>query len=559
MARRRTAGRTALAERRCGRLGGAWHPQRPVAAAVLERMRLALGPDAQILGSPGEFADADACWHQDQPASLPQLLDTPSEIDGAFVAARIGPDGLRLVRDAIGHRSLYWTQTPDGTVLFASSLHGILASGLIERRLHLAAVPTFLAYAYTPGTATLAAGVQALPAGTVLRADARGVRLDPVWQLPAVPTQFADETTLRRQLRQTLAQAVQRALPPPGEPLVATLSGGIDSSLVLALARQQHVGDLTCLSVSFGAGHANELAFSTLVADHLHVRQDVVTVTPADVAAQFDATVAARAEPNGDPLTVPNTLLFRRAAELGRVVLNGEGGDPCFGGPKNAPMLLAELLDDEGDFLTRERRYLTAHQRCYDDLAAMLEPDLLATLADDRLARDLSPWFADPRWPRLLDQLMAVNVAFKGSHHILPKVDHLGFPMRVLPRSPLFDRQVVALSFAVPAGLKRRGAVEKHLLKEAVRDLLPQSIVERPKSGMLVPVEAWFQGPLRDFAGDRLGALAARGLVRRAWIADLLGGRMRDLRPRRGIKVWQLLTLEAWLRTVLEGRQGSGG
>jgi asparagine synthase (glutamine-hydrolysing) len=93
------------------------------------------------------------------------------------------------------------------------------------------------------------------------------------------------------------------------------LSGGIDSSLVLALARRAHVGELTCYSVAFGPEHANELAWSGLVAAHCGVRQVVVEISAADVAAELDHTVAALSQPNGDPLTVPNTLLFRRAAE----------------------------------------------------------------------------------------------------------------------------------------------------------------------------------------------------------------------------------------------------
>ena len=118
--------------------------------------------------------------------------------------------------------------------------------------------------------------------------------------------------------------------------------------------------------------------------------------------------------------------------------------------------------------------------------------------------------------------------------------------------SPLFDRSVVELSFAIPPQLKLRGSIEKYLLKEAVKDLLPPAIIERPKSGMLVPVEAWFQGPLAGFARTRLlDGLSSYELFNRAYLERLLSGKLGGLRPRHGAKIWLLLTLESWLRTVI--------
>jgi asparagine synthase (glutamine-hydrolysing) len=116
----------------------------------------------------------------------------------------------------------------------------------------------------------------------------------------------------------------------------------------------------------------------------------------------------------------------------------------------------------------------------------------------------------------------------------------------------LFDRAVVALACAMPPQLKLQGSVEKYLLKEAVSDLLPHAIIARPKSGMLVPVEGWFQGPLLAAARERLlDGLAAWDVVERTYLHKLLEGQLGGLRPRRGAKIWLLLTLEAWLRQHL--------
>ncbi len=121
---------------------------------------------------------------------------------------------------------------------------------------------------------------------------------------------------------------------------------------------------------------------------------------------------------------------------------------------------------------------------------------MLDALREAPLEASVAPYFDDARWRNFVTKLQALNVIFKGGHHILPKVDAVSAPFGVLARSPLFDRAVVELAFDIPPQLKLRGSVEKYLLKQAVRDLLPPAIVDRPKSGMLVPVEAWFQGPL---------------------------------------------------------------
>jgi len=374
------------------------------------------------------------------------------------------------------------------------------------------------------------------------------------WSLPAEEPLQTSEDELRRTLRDCLEMVVRRCLP-EGEAVGAFLSGGLDSSLVVALARRLHDAPVKTFSVSFGPGHANELPFSSLVVDHCGTEHRIVELSPPVVLRYLDETISLLGDPIGDPLTVPNALLFREAsAEVG-VVLNGEGGDPCFGGPKNLPMLLSELYGENSDPLARERCYLRAHLKCFDDLDVAVAPAVKEALSVSPLEERLSPLFDDPRWHNFVTKLQAINITLKGAHHILPKVDAISAPFGVVARSPLFYRDVVELSLAIPPQLKLRGSVEKYLLKEAVRDLLPSEIVERPKSGMLVPVEAWFQGPLLPAARERLlDSLTTYGLVQRHYLERLLDGRLGGLRPRHGAKIWLLVTLEAWLRTVFDYR-----
>jgi len=532
-------------------------------------LEAALGPRAALLRrapdapGPGLVCDGDGARLDGQPLSaleapgVARLGERLGEVEGAFAVAWWDAEGgLNLARDAVGERSLFYAETGGGLV-FASALRPLLDAGLAERELDAAGIARYLSWAYVPGERTLVRSVRELLPGQRLRFRGAGRELVRFWELPGEPlgpeADRADEAALAAELRATLEAAVACRLPEPGEVCSALLSGGLDSSLVVALARRLHEGPLVAYSISFGEGHANELEFSAQVARHCGVEQRIVELRPGVVAHHLEDAMGLLSDPIGDPLTVPNAILFRELARESSVALNGEGGDPCFGGPKNLPMLLAQLFGDGGRGEDVERSYLRAHHKCYDDLEAMLEPDLQAALADEPLEADVTPFLEDPRWSRFVTRLMAMNVALKGPHHILQKVDCESFAFGVLPRSPLFDRRVVELAFRIPARLKLRGSTEKYLLKRAVDDLLPPGIVERPKSGMLVPIEHWFRGPLAGEARSRLlDGLAGRGLIRRRYLEDLLGGRLGGLRPRYGAKIWLLVALEAWLRAVVD-------
>jgi asparagine synthase (glutamine-hydrolysing) len=229
------------------------------------------------------------------------------------------------------------------------------------------------------------------------------------------------------------------------------------------------------------------------------------------------------------------------------VILNGEGGDPCFGGPKNTPMLLNELYGLEG---SREAAYLRSYQKCYDDLPRLLTPDVQHALQEAPPQEVLLAPFLENRAMRhFLNRLMHINIRLKGADHILTKVNNLTAANDLLGRSPLFDRRIIAASLSVPPELKLEGAEEKAILKRAVADLLPEAIVSRPKSGMLVPVQAWFRRDLRRFATGMLLDRRARTRpylnrdIVREW-SEYRG----SLWPRYGVKLWLLLSLEVWLR-----------
>ncbi len=505
-----------------------------------DRLRASLGADL-----PPDCRDGDLLLH----AYARFGLDGIARAEGMFaLAIAEGPD-LLLIRDHVGARTLFYAKSRSEW-LVSDSLRPLTRWPALRTGLHLPAVRAFLTFAYLPGRETLLRGVfEALP-GRCLRLRPDGTSDERVfWE----PTEIEDDRPAAEHalaLRALLEEATRRRLP-TGEPVGVLLSGGIDSSLVTALAAKNHDQTVCSYSIAFTGTTPNELAYSGLVAAHCHTAHRVLTVPGETVAARLADTVALLDCPVGDPLTVPNLMLAEAAAADGvRAVLNGEGGDPVFGGPKNLPMLIFELTRTDPSPEARAMAYLDSYRKCYSDLPVLLSPDVLAELIDaPPLTDQVAPYLGPGHMTSLLNRLLHTNLRTKGAHHILTKVERLTAAAGVQGRSPLFDRAVIDHAFRVPPRQKLAGATEKWILKEAVRDLLPATIVDRPKSGMRVPVQQWLSGPLRELGHDLLlgRSARARGLFRE----DTLRAWMRGegaLLPRQGGKLWLVLSLELWLR-----------
>jgi asparagine synthase (glutamine-hydrolysing) len=470
--------------------------------------------------------------------------------NGMFTVAMSRRDELVLIRDHVGARTAYYAHTPWGWAVASSlcALRDRVGPGF-GWRVDLPAVATFLTFAYLPGAETLVEGVAELLPGRITRLGPGGaVTSEPFWE----PEERIDVDAPAR-LRDALEQAAAARLP-EGRPVAVTLSGGVDSSLVTALAAKLHTHPVHTYSISFGDELPNELAYSGLVATHCGTVHRVLRVDGSQVAGRLGETVALLDNPVGDPLTVPNLMLAEAMAADGMTVaLNGEGGDPVFGGPKNVPMLMFELHRDDPSPDARAEAYLRSYRKCGEDLPRLLTPEVHRAVAGaPPLRRLVQPYLEGPMTAQL-NRFLHANLRTKGAHHILPKVERLTAARGVQARAPLFDAGVVDLAFAVPPQLKLAEGQEKWVLKQAVADLLPDTIVYRPKSGMRVPVQQWLRGPLRDLAHDALLSRSAtdRGLLRREVVAGWLAGRG-SLHARHGAKIWLVLTLELWLRAHLD-------
>lgn len=450
---------------------------------------------------------------------------------------------LTLLRDGVGARTLYYA-APGRACWFGARLRALRRCPAVSSELSLPALRDYLACAFVPGAQTLWRDVSELRPGTTRVWPGGETRA--YWEPAEDASGWAEpmETHAAR-LRALLEEAVRDCLPPSG-PTGIFLSGGLDSSLVTALAARDAPGPLHTFAIHFGPEYPHELEYSDLVARHCGTRHHVIALPAKRIRETLPKTLEALDDPIGDPLTTPNLILGRAAASETGVVLNGEGGDPCFGGPKNLPMLLHELYGPEND---RAGAYLRSFQKCHDDLPRLLLPDVQTALRAAPPDALFTPFLDDEAAGHYLNRLMYVNTRFKGADHILTKVSNLTSACGLVGRSPLFDRRVVSASFTIPPQFKLSGASEKAVLKRAVADLLPEIILTRPKSGMLVPVQGWFARDLRPMARSLL--LGRRARIRpyldQTLVREWLEGRP-HLRPRAGVKLWLLLTLELWLR-----------
>lgn len=474
------------------------------------------------------------------------------KLRGMFAVVIYDGESFLLVRDAIGARTLFYTRAEDGWAV-SPSLKSLRQYSGLDVKLNPNAIRSFLTFAYLPGDETLFENVYELLPAHALRLYPKGKsELFNYYEPSEKPVaETAEEYTAL--LREILEDATVLRLPKANEDVGVFLSGGVDSSLVTALAAKHHTSTVHTFSISFGAELPNETAYSSLVAAHCRTNHHILSFNGRQIAEHLAEAVGELDCPVGDPLTVPNLLLVRAAARQGlRVILNGEGGDPCFGGPKNLPMLIWELQRQNGASLPRA--YLTSYRKCYDDLPFLLSGEVQNALKNaPPLERHVQPFLESPRFGSYLNRLLYTNTRTKLAHHILPKVERLTASCGVEGRAPLADKNVVDLAFAIPPQLKLRGTTEKWILKEAVRDLLPATIIDRPKSGMRVPVQQWLHNSLRPLANDLLLGKRARsrGLFQTEIIRQWMRGEG-SVYAKQGGKLWLLLTLELWLRAFFD-------
>jgi asparagine synthase (glutamine-hydrolysing) len=501
-------------------------------------------------------------------------------LEGMFALALWDSRRERLVlaRDRLGKKPLLWTQLADGTLAFASELKALLQLPALRRELDLEALDAYLALQYVPGHRTPLRGVEKLPPGHVLVWDRGRVEVSRYWE----PRPF--EKTLPEQewlelVREGVSAAVRRRLV-ADVPLGALLSGGIDSSIVVALMAQASSEPVRTFTVGFGDARYDERAYAKAVAARYETRHEEVVLTP-DAADVLPRLAQAFDEPLGDEAALPTFLICEQARRQVTVALTGDGGDESFAGyERYAAVRLADRLPrplagvasrlvrtlptarrEPRSTAFRAGRLLEAaslpEDRRYGRLMEVFPAGLRAKLWTEEAAvaaRDAATLLGSPPAAGITGlQLLDLDTYLPGD--LLPKADIASMAHSLELRSPLLDHRVVELGLSLPDSLKLRGREGKQALRRAFAADLPSEVSMRAKTGFGVPIASWFRGDLRELAGDLLLDRRARerGHFRPETVERLLADHTAG-RADHGHRLWCLVMLELWLRTWIEVR-----
>lgn len=482
---------------------------------------------------------------------------------------------LWLARDRLGILPLYWWS--DGrTFAFASEIKALLPV-LGTPTLDEEALEDYLIYRSVPPPRTLFRGVHKLAPGTVLHVGRDGrLREEVWWRLPAEPT-AAPVTGMDAlgEVERLLADAVRLRLV-ADVPVGAYLSGGLDSSLTVALMKQARGGGaVATFSAGFADPRFDELPYARQVSQHLGTEHHEVMVTARDFQELWSDLTWHRDGPMSEPADVAVHRIARQARSEVKVLLSGEGSDEIFAGyPKHAfERRLRHLLALPGFLrvpLFRAVDRLLPGSRHRARTAARA---LSARTPGERMQtwfapftwyerRALRPGFGalrDPgQWARAggdhLRRMLYVDCHTWLSDNLLERGDRMSMAASVENRPPFLDHRLVELAFRVDSDLKVRGGSGKWILKEIARRHLPDAIVDRRKVGFRVPLDEWFRGGLRDYAHDLLlgndsfvGSWFDRGVVARI-VSDHQRGRRNE-----ELRLWTLLGLEVFQRRFFRG------
>jgi|CXWL01.1.fsa_nt_gi asparagine synthase (glutamine-hydrolysing) len=484
---------------------------------------------------------------------------------------------LFVARDRLGVKPLYY-YWDESRLVFGSELKTLLAHPDVETSLDVRAVETYLRYSYIPDPQTIFERIKKLPPGHYLTLEDGRLNVVPYWNgLLPNPTPDAElsEGDALTQLDGLLQDAVRLRMV-SDVPVGAFLSGGVDSSLIVALMSRQMSRPVTTFSIGFAEAEYNELPYARQVATHLGTDHHELIVEPqnCDVIEQL---VAHFDEPFGDPSAIPMYFLCGLAAKHVKVALSGDGGDELFAGyerysielqrqsfdrlPSSLKRACGWASDQLWDGAVGKRylhnmslagpgRYMDSVTYTHQELLHhLLDPQLVHQLAslpeDDQLSRHFTAVAGQP-W---LAQLQYVDGRCYLPADVMTKVDRMSMAHSIEAREPLLDHVLAEFAARLPMSLRIRDGVTKYLLKRVAERYLPHSIIYRKKQGFGVPLEYWFKGDLRAYVRDVLFSHEAktRGMLNPTAVEGLLR-QYESGRSEYAQTIWLLLMLETWCR-----------
>jgi asparagine synthase (glutamine-hydrolysing) len=514
-------------------------------------------------------------------------------LDGMFAFAiydaRIpGSDRLFLARDPFGKKPLYYADL-GRTLIFGSEIKPILEDPRVSKEIDFEALHHYLSLLVIPAPWSIFQSIRKLPAGHWMLVDERGTQIERYWHCDAEPADVAENEAVE-EIRRLLFRAVEKRLIAE-VPLGAFLSGGLDSSLVVAIMSQLSKAPVKTLSVGFeGPATHNELPFARRLAEHCRTDHTELTLKP-DVVAMVHDLVRYADEPFGISSALPTLLIARAARQRLTVVLTGDGGDEMFGGYSHylwerwagafrrlPPVADTMLLTAAGTLGRRvDGRAGALRSRVTKFVSNARRPDVARRLGwgsafsqDEKLALysgDLAQMSIEATTavlerhldgtrgfePAALQNRLDVEVWLPDE--MLAKVDRMTMGASIEARCPLLDRDLARFLFSLPFRQKvpgSRGRHLKHLLRRVAADLLPADLLERPKQGFNVPLDAWFRGAAGELLTDVLSPerIRRRGWFRPEAVAELVAAH-RSGHAKFSNRLYALFNLELWAQEYL--------
>ncbi|ODN72367.1 N-acetylglutaminylglutamine amidotransferase [Methylobrevis pamukkalensis] len=453
---------------------------------------------------------------------------------------------VALVRDRFGIKPLYLAETP-GRLRFSSSLPALLKAGDIDTSVDPAALHHYMSFhAVVPAPRTILKGVRKLPPATIRIIEADGTFRDEVyWRLDfgrgADEERVSSEEWQDRVLA-SLRKAVERRIV-ADVPVGVLLSGGVDSSLIVALLAEAGQTGLKTFSVGFesvGGMEGDEFRYSDIIADRYQTDHTRIFVPSSDMIAALPGVFAAQSEPMVSYDNVGFYLLSKEVAKHVTVVQSGQGADEVFAGYHWYPPL-AGANDPVGDYAR------VFFDRDHATLAGQLSPEFMAD-RDESLAF-IAAHMGEAGAEEAVDKALRLDSTVMLVDDPVKRVDNMTMAFGLEARVPFLDHELVELAARIPPRHKV-DAGGKKVLKDVARRILPAEIIDRKKGYFPVPALKYIEGEVLEMVRDALSSQAARerGIFRPGYVQQLIDDPKAAITPLGGSELWQVATLEMWLQ-----------
>jgi asparagine synthase (glutamine-hydrolysing) len=544
--------------------------------------------NGEIYNFPALRRDLEACGHSFATRTDTEVIVHLYERDGAdcvrhlrgmfaFALWDTRSRTLMLARDRLGIKPLYYTEQ-EGRLAFASELKVLLQLPEVERHINWEALGHLFTFQYTPAAESIIEGVHKLePGHSLILSPDGGLRRHRYWDVHFKPETGRDEGWFVERLRALLEESVRMHLA-SDVPVGAFLSGGVDSSAVVATMARLSDQPVRTYSIGFHEPEYDESRHARALARRLGTEYRELILEP-DITGSLDDIAWHLDEPLGDSSVIPTYMVSKLAAREVTVVLSGDGGDELFAGydkyrveererrrqrwavPVRPLLRWAAALPEGTKGRNLLQHYGLSGRARYLDAQLAFRPDQQRRLFRPEAAEQLrhqEAWrAADALLGRVRGDDWLGALQYFDLHHYLPldiltKVDRMSMAHSLEARVPLLDHALVEFAATVPAEYRLRDGRGKYLFKRALRGLLPDEVLERPKRGFALPLGHWFRGGLGPYLRDQLLSprARARGFFKADYVERLIT--LHEAGRRLDMKLWTLLSFELWCQTFLD-------